>query len=56
MIVPARAIGRSVELGRLGTVMVVTDSAMSAESPCALGGEPFFRIAVQPWADGVREP
>lgn len=47
--------GRSVELGRFGTVMVVTDSAMAAGSPCAVGGEPFFRVAVQPEVDGVRE-
>jgi uncharacterized protein len=47
---------RSVRLERFGTVLVVTDSAMSAESPCALGGEPFFRVAVQPEADGVTEP
>jgi len=37
--------GRSVALARLGTVMVVTDSAAAAEKPCALGGEPFFRVA-----------
>jgi hypothetical protein len=48
--------GRSVGLDRFGTVMVVTDSAMSAANPCALGGEPFFRVAVQPEADGVTEP
>jgi uncharacterized protein len=48
--------GRGVELGRFGTVMVVTDSAMAAGSPCAVGGEPFFRVAVQPEANGVTEP
>ncbi|WP_162792298.1 DUF1311 domain-containing protein [Novosphingobium sp. P6W] len=48
--------GRGVELGRFGTVMVVTDSAMAPASPCALGGEPFFRVAVQPEANGVTEP